>query len=158
MSNLAYLLPLAFIYATGVISGESRVALWSCETRHSTLPQCSWRGCYWRSWWQCRKTSPQSPWTNNYEELLNEVAGLSTSNIYVDMLHRHCPWCDEDKLKTALDKLKKNNDESNPFDEVPMCKSITSYAFPKRILNKEGVYKTVAVDPNTKLVTSVRVS
>ena len=39
-----------------------------------------------------------------------------------------------------------------------MCRSITSYAFPKRVLNKKGVYKTVAADPNTKLVEAVRVS
>ena len=33
-----------------------------------------------------------------------------------------------------------------------MCRSVPSYALPKRVLNKEGVYKTVAADPDTKLV------
>ena len=77
---------------------------------------------------------------------------VRNSDIYVEMQHQHCPWCDKDKLQKELHK------EQNSLTEVSMCQSLTSYAYPKRVLNKEGVYKTVAEDPNTKLVAAVRVS
>ena len=91
-----------------------------------------------------------------YEEWKPEPAGnrrptLSRSNIYRKLLRLICPWCEQDKLR-------EHKEPTNSLTEVPMCRSVPSYALPKRVLNKEGVYKTVAADPDTKLVEAVRVS
>ena len=154
MSNLALAVTVALLNIVVALSGEGHVSLWSCGTWDSTYPQCSVRGCYWRSWWKCWNNL--TPLTNS-KVLLSESVGkrlpFRSSSIYIEMLHRHCPWCDQDKLDKLLEEK-----EPDSLVEVAMCKSITSYALPKLVLNKEGVYNTVAADPNTKLVEAVRVS